>query len=429
MQHNNHIRIAKHFASPYGMAAISSVVFLISCAFPPNAYLYFMNEPELIFLDVRSIAFYALCVGAFLLGVALVDRLSPSKSFNENRIKTSIPPAIFILMPLLLALGLNIRSIISVIRDGELVSLLLDGKGGEVKEALSAQGSLVLSGTSLMGVLWWATWRYQQLKLKGMSRWLTRVVLYVATCSTVFSAYLKLGRCEMMPVIAGLAVILFLRKLVANEVTRGFMLKFSGVLALSTLVLFIVFIVPRGADNADKIGAEVVACTVASYNRLSAVLAGNLRYPYGGTGVYLSGFLPFNNLFNSIVPLREIFNWPTFYDVWMSEFQAVGTAGLNRDSIWSGTFGYIFSDLGWLSPMFVFTYGVLTGWAWRSIRRGQTMGIVLYPWCAFCVLFWSGINLLLSTNFVMLVIVATFLLSYEFLLLRRRTLYHQCRAI
>src|SRR5450759_2552024 len=81
--HKRHL--GERIASPYGMALMSSVVFVIAWVFPPDVYKYLMDEPDLIFLDVPSASFYALCVGAFLLGVWLVDTYVPSEPrVDEN---------------------------------------------------------------------------------------------------------------------------------------------------------------------------------------------------------------------------------------------------------------------------------------------------------------------------------------------------------
>lgn len=429
MRHPRHKFTGKHIASPYGLAMVSSVVFLAACIFPPDIYKRLMNEPDLMFLDVRSMFFYGLCVGCFLLGVLLVDKV-PSRPFTDDGIEISISPAAFILIPLLIALGLNVFSIIAAMENGVLVSLLLLGQGGAVKEALYAQGSLFLSSTALLGVLWWAIWRYQQLQVRGMSGWVTRVPLYVATLSAVVSASLLLDRGQLMSILVGTAIIFYLRKVARNQVSRGFVMKSGALLLLAVTVAFVLPATIRGADEPEKVAASFVAYTIASYNRLSAVLSGDLRYPYAGTGVYLCGFLPFNNLFNRIFPLREVFNWPSFIAFWKSQFGAVESAGLNGNSIWSGAFGYIFADIGWFAPLFLFVHGVLTGWAWRSIRLGRSMGIVLYPWCALCILQWFGPpSPLLSTSLAALLIVSVFLAIYESLLVRQKATSYQGRLV
>jgi hypothetical protein len=87
--------------------------------------------------------------------------------------------------------------------------------------------------------------------------------------------------------------------------------------------------------------------------------------------------------------------------------------------IWSGAFGYIFSDLGWFSLPFVFGYGMLYGVVWNWINRGKVLGIVLYPCFGFCALFWIGSNYLLDQPSEILSIVAIILIVYELVLVKR----------
>jgi hypothetical protein len=69
--------------------------------------------------------------------------------------------------------------------------------------------------------------------------------------------------------------------------------------------------------------------------------------------------------------------------------------------------------------LFVFFEGVLCGVVWRSIKLGRPLGIVLYPWFAFCILFWFGMNSLLENKLLPLVLDVIGLSLYELLCLRR----------
>jgi hypothetical protein len=401
---------------------ISSLVFVIAWVFPPEMFKRLMDEPDLMFLDVDSALFYAMCVGTFLLGVFLVDAYLPSGLLIDKRLEPCISPTAFILGPILVAVVWSITSIVSVLRHGVLLPLLLSGEGAAAKETPDAQGRLELSVTCLTGVIWWAIWRYQQLKMRGISGVVIRLFLSLAIVSALVSCSLSVDRGGPMMITVGSATIFVLRKMLRHELNARVVFKVGAVLLVLCVICFALFGVLRGVNGPEAMVSSFVVYSISSYNRLSALLSGKLRYPYGGTGVYLSGFLASNNLFNSLVPVREMLRWPSFYDVWRSEFWAVGRANLNTNSIWSGAFGYIYSDLGWLSPGFVFLYGLLYGWVWRSVRRGRTFGIILYPWCTFCILFWFGNNLLLDTRCALLVIVALVLSGYEFLMVREKVM-------
>lgn len=110
--------------------------------------------------------------------------------------------------------------------------------------------------------------------------------------------------------------------------------------------------------------------------------------------------------------------WPSVIDLWQSEFRAMGTAGLSENAIWSGTFGYIFADIGWFAPLFVFFEGLLCGVVWRSIKLERPFGIVLYPWFAFCILFWFGMNDMFDNRIIVYIVEIIGLSIYESLFLR-----------
>ena len=162
--------------------------------------------------------------------------------------------------------------------------------------------------------------------------------------------------------------------------------------------------------------ANVIGYTLASYNRMAAVVHGRIRYEYGGQGTYLINFLGFNNMLNRIIPIAKTLRWPDYYDWWQSEFTTVADAGLNGSYIWSGTFGYIFGDLGWLSPLWLFAQGVLFGYLWTAMRRGTLAGLLLYPWAAASILFWFTTNSFVENDLTVFLLEALMVACYEGLL-------------
>lgn len=216
-----------------------------------------------------------------------------------------------------------------------------------------------------------------------------------------------------MIVLVGIMIVVLLVRQRDNRLSRAFIIKTFTICCIAVLALFVAFGVLRGATGADFLVSSFLGYTVSSYNRLAAMLAGVLHYPYSGHGLYISAFASFNNSFNTLTGLRYFLDWPTFDTVWRSEFDAVSAAGLDGELIWSGAPGYAFADLGWFSPFLFFIYGAITAWAWRSLHRGNIAGIIIYPWCAFCTLFWFGTNYYLDSKFADLVLVMICLYVYE----------------
>jgi len=414
MKQNHQDRLARYLTSPYGLALVSSGVFLAAIVFPPHLYSSVMDEPNFMFLDPASVLFFTLCTASFLAAVWLIGAVFPVTAFVNRPIQAKLNPALFLILPLLLPLALTLVSGYLVLRDNpSLLDLLLSQGGNDVKEQLDVQGTFGLASIYLLGIIWWVSWRCDQMGLQGRQRRTVKTVQYLATGAVILSTALKLGRGELMPVVTGLAMIYVLRKIVHREAGGAFAFKATLGFATSVAALFLLFSFIRGTSDTDKMLSDSVAYSLASYNHLAALLAGRLHYPYAGRGIYLFSFLGFNNMLNALIPFREVLSWPSFYDAWQSEFRSTWRAGLNGFSIWTSAFGYIFAELGWWSPIYVFFQGLLCGAAWRAIKKGQVMGIVLYPWVAFCILFWMGTNYLFDNKFVVLVLDVIALMAYE----------------
>jgi hypothetical protein len=274
----------------------------------------------------------------------------------------------------------------------------------------------------LIAIIWWAYWRSFELGLRGWKKWVVKSVLVIAVLSVVVTATFMLNRAMLMMALCGLAILYLARKSANGLVSSKFVLRTGGAIAIGLVVLFFTFSFLRGTDSLDDEVREFLGYTAASYNRLAAVVNGRLRYPFAGRGLYLNNFLAANERLNRMVPVAKIMGWPDNpLDVWGSEFGAVGRAGLDARFIWSGAFGYIFSDLGWFSFPFIFGYGMLYGVAWNWIKRGKTIGIVLYACFGFCVLFWVGSNYLLDSSQALLLAAAFALAFYEFLFVKARS--------
>jgi hypothetical protein len=413
--------VIRNNASPYGMTAAALLLFLVAFVFPPALYSSYIQEPDCMFLDPASLVFFLLCTLGFLLGLILVDFISPVHGFRYEKKETRISPMWFILLPLIVSTTLAVLSIILLLRNNDyLLQIVLAAEGEQIKSVggIELEGTMVQSTPALMGVIWWAIWRKDQLHIRGWRRFAVHSSIILATLAMLTSSTLSLARGDVMPMFTGIVILFLLRKLIAGKLKPLSALKFAAFFAGSIGALFVSFSMLRGSTGPDVLMGDILGYTIAAYNRLAAVLDGRLRYPFSGRGLYISGFVAFNNTFNYIFHVNQLFSWPDFDTVWRSEFEAVSSAGLNGRLIWSGAFGYAFSDLRWAAPLLIFIYGLVTGWAWRLLKLGKTAGIVLYPWCAFCVLFWFGTNYLLDPRAVVLFLVATALGLYEMLFVR-----------
>jgi hypothetical protein len=303
-----------------------------------------------------------------------------------------------------------------------IVVLLLSQRGGDLKQILAfdVQGRFTLAPIVLIGVTWWSFSRHFNVGFRGKGRWIVRCFLLTSVLCVIVASTILSIRNLLIMIVCGLMILYVTRKAAKNGVSAKFF--FSSILAMfvGVAVLFFATSFVRGTTNFDDQAYEFIGYTVASYNRLAAILSGKLHYPFGGREVYLSYVAAYSGTLNHIIPLKRLINPPDFIDLWGSEFAAVSQAGLDGGLIWSGAFGYIFSDLGWFSILFIFGYGVLYGFAWNWIKQGNVIGIVLYPCFGYCALSWLSTNSLFDEPSEILLVVGIALACYEAIFLKRK---------
>jgi hypothetical protein len=205
-------------------------------------------------------------------------------------------------------------------------------------------------------------------------------------------------------------------RIVRRELKTSGLLRYFVSFPMAAILLFFLFGLLRGISDITIALGGFAGYTIASYNRMAAVIHGSMRYPYQGHGIYLVGFLTSNNLMTQVIPLKEILGWPDFFTLWNSEFQAPQLAGLDPYLIWCGAFGYIFLEIGWAAPLFLVGMGIIYGIVWREAKLRTTIGLTLYPWFAFCALSWFTANLVFDSRLPFFVVAGLMLALYEKLL-------------
>lgn len=376
------------------------------------------------FLDSTSILFYTLCVLAFLLGVWTARHLSRSTP-RPRSIRTKFSSATFLMAPLVVGIVATLATLVFLITyHPELIVLLLTQRGQEIKEMLAVDtpSTVNLAPVMLTATVWWAYWRSFDLDLPRSRRRVLRFALTVSVILIILTSALMLSRDVLLMPICGLAISYLARRSLAGSVDFRFVFRTALIMALGITLLFFAFAFVRGSAGVDDQMHELVGYTIASYNRLTAVLHGDLRYPFTGRGAYLSSFVTSNNTFNRIIPFGRYMGLPDGMDGFGAAFSEVSRAGLDDHLVWVGAFGYIFLDLGWFSPLFLLFYGALSGIVWNWLKRGRVLGIVLYPCIAFCILFWIGANILLDSQRADLAVAAIGLAIYESVSLKKSRL-------
>ncbi len=418
--------LLNHVFSPYGISILSTCVFLLAWFFPPKLYSSLMYEPDLMFLDPATLLLFLLSVAGFWIGLLLIDFLFPAPALLD-----SVQPPVklrnlSLLFPLILTTLATVFVGLQVYRNSpNIVILLLSQQGDAAKEQILNSEAIVgaLGWASIMqiSVLWWTYWMLSRSRPSGPRRFRERrffswFVLSIGLLVQIALCTIRVSRADLMPVLGGFGVLYMILKLQDGKLKTGDLFRYLIYLLGSVMLLFSLFAILRGATDISGALGSLMGYTLASYNRLTAIISGKMHYPYGGHGVYLSDFLAYNKSFNDIIPLKEIMGWPNYLELWNADFLAPERAGLRYDLIWSGTFGYLFSDFGWATPLVLICYGIIYGTVWRLARAGSTLGIALYPWFAFNALCWFSSNVVFDFKVVFFTAAGLLLTAYQKLL-------------
>jgi hypothetical protein len=385
-----------------------------------------MHEQDLMFLDPTTILFYSLCVISFLAGVSLFGFLFPVLHRKQISIKSKIPPALFILIPLLIAIAVcSISNALVIKRNPRIIPLLLAQQATQLRSpdgsAIDFGGTLNIAPLFLTGILWWAQWRIWNLaSLKRTGRIAVKVAIVCGLLTGLVASTLVVSRHGFVVIIIGMGICYLFRRTQNEEVSLRQIYKPILLFAVGGTLFFFLIGLVRGGLGGGSLFQPFLGYTAASYNRLTALLTGRLHFEYAARGIYFSGSLAFNHTLNSVFPYHQIMNLPDYYDWWWSSFTAVDHAGLDGSLIFIGAFGELFLEVGWFAPLCLLGYGVFYGFLWQQMRKGTLAGMILYPFCGYCVLFWFATNSLLDNDFAAILIDVVLLSIFE-RLFRRST--------
>ncbi len=413
--------VVRHLVSPYGIAIVPCCGFLFAWLFPPDVYTYYVREPDLMYRNPDALLFFVACAGAFLLGVRLVGQFaSAASAVAVPKIQLrSGSPLLYLVAPLALAALPCFVYMTLIASSMNVFALILSQQGDLVKQAITGASSDGIWGSTLFlltGVLWWAGYRANQLQLRGSSRRIFSCVFWACFAVDFLTCLASFDRTNLMPLLAGTTLIyLFFATRAANmRLGKLFATGFGSAFAIVGAFLAVQF--ARGASRIDVFITSMLGYTIVSYNRMAALILGAMHYQFEGKGAYVVAFFLQNDRFSGV---RGELGLPNSYGLWLSEFPSLTAAGLNSSYNWASVFGYVFSDLGWWTPLYLFAAGILAGYLWSRFRAGTPLGIVFYPWMAFWILFWFGWNLLFDARGVVLLETAVLLVVYDRLSLRR----------
>lgn len=373
------------YISPIFLVLYNFLIMMIALLFPPTIYTYFLDEKNYIFMNLSIFLLVTMSLLAFWLGYEISYMTFPKIKCISKR-KIFIKKSIFIGIPLIIFEILTALFIVVFIKQNiGVFYLLLNGLGNSYKENILTN-FFFLFVYMLIGIIYWAYNKYKRFTIKSN---LIRILIFIGILEVLLVSSIMLARFIAIPFLIGL-VIIFLK----------YKKKFNLFTILKYLILgIIVFIIASifRSNNSDNIFELIITkfmgYTIASFNRLALVLDGNLNYTYSYTGYYLMPLLSHVPLLHNIIPnIYQI----DYKKIWLEEFKDVESTQLQASYIWSTVYGYIYSVLGYLTPIYFFMLGLLTGPLWKSFVYNKTTGTIIYPW------FFAGLILSFTSNIIFL---------------------------
>jgi len=388
----------RNAASPTLIALLSCSVFAFAWVFPPGLYSSYLGEADWIFLSPISFFYFGLCVAGFFCGVHFSRYMKGASYSGAPPLISTGSPLSYLTLPLItltLLCGVYLMLLGARI---DFISMLASQQGSSLKMA-DENGTGVANRWQMVHVfltaaLGWAQYRALQLKLQSAKRAFFWIVFAIGWLVDAATSVALVDRTQLMPLMASTILIAVFFG------TRGWRVRplrvaafaFVSIFAIVGVFLLLSFL--RGSLLVGSLMTSLLGYTIVSYNRMAALLMGAMHYGYEGSGVYLAPLLSGSEGLNKLIPFKDIFDWPSARELWRTEFASVAQSGLNGSYIWSSIFGYLYSDIGWLTPFYMFFYGLFCCFFWIKFKTGKALGLVIYPWVAFGIMFWVGVNLL-----------------------------------
>ncbi|MFI8573478.1 hypothetical protein ACIGEO_18460 [Stenotrophomonas bentonitica] len=398
--------------SPVGLALIAYAFFLACTLVPPSIYQGIMHENNYMFMHLPSHFLVGGCLATFLMGATLFGRKAPTP-LNDRRTPGKMRASL-IALPIICLSIVNLASIALLLENNPnlLMGWLSDGRSAKMD--LDATGAMTNALPALYAVCWWGLWRLMDREYAtGKREWTLRFTLAAAVLIAVYSALIKVARYDLLPCVFGLAVVFLTHRYSTGRLQLAKSLTSFLIIIATVAALFLLMAWLRGSEELAAIGRNVVGYTASSYNRLAALLDGDVTFPYSGTGVYSFKFLTYIPVLNRWVDFASLFGMPTKEEAWMSEFGAIAQSGLDGSYIWVSAFGYVYSDIGVFVAVYFFLIGLASRAAWRSVVSGRVAGLIIYPWIAFSILFWMGDNFLALSKLIVFIGTAALMVGYE----------------
>ncbi|BBN96264.1 hypothetical protein DEIGR_100282 [Deinococcus grandis] len=415
--------------SPSVVALVISLVGLAFTFFPPDVYEEILYEKNFMFLNAKLILYVLCCLIMFIIGTFIFSK----KYINittKNSLYSSDSKEMFFVVSIFVIIVLVIRTITMFRGLGidSLSDILRPGMGLSITEYRikfdSIMSSSILSWIrpfSLIASIYLVSKAYRM-----GSKYYTMPI--ITSLLNLMYAYISQTRGEMILFVGIMFITIINLKLSFKKIKVYQFYAYLLLIILVSVFAFVVIDVNRGGMLAGRQGLSytLVGYFISEFNRLALILDGKLRLPGAGEQAYA-----FYNVlyppFSSRIELLNFGNWlgftaPGEQSVWSSSFNSVKVAKLDENFNWFTIYGSVYSDLGWLSPIWFLGYGILSGFFWNLYRKGELLGIYVYPWFWISIITWWGaFNVLISSPDTTWIII----FSLAFMLIERIQIKNQ----
>lgn len=373
------------------MGSIYSFLFFLICIFiPPKIYSFYIDEPDLMFMNVELILYVFGCTLFFIFG-AFISGLLPTVKVNMPRFKKiKLTPKLYYSAPVIITLFIVFIFVFILVKDNiYLIPFIFIGQGNVIKKFLHVPVLMSSFYYVFIGVFFWFYYNYLNVKIKYQS---LKYIVYISIFVVFLISILMVARYLLIPFLLSL-IIIYLYD--SQNIKISFIIK----IGLFIIFIFSIFTLARGGD----IIPNILGYGPASYNRLAAVLSGKINFHYH---------------------LYYLFTYfdghPKNLDVLNDEHNAIARAGLNIYLNWISVYGYIFIALKWFAFAYFFILGIFMEIIYKAYIKGKTYSKVIYPWLFSLILLWFSSNLLSWMTTVIFILTAMLLSLYETLSTTRR---------
>ena len=374
--------------SPKFSASIMTIMGLCFLAIPPKIYasnlpekIYYWMNFKASFLIIASYMFFM--AGSFLMSrVKILTRIAPPKNLNYPLYGILFWLSIALFLELLttsqLFLSIGFADILG--QDSHALRIAVGRFNSDTKSAWVDMFAITISLLCLWRILFINEHKTKLAKLIIIAV-ISTVVLLIFAKATIAQI-----RGPIITTILELFAVVSLSQIIKKKISFKVMsYRLLSLSAIFILIFGILQVKRVGGNLFDSLISGLFGYFPASYNRMAAIINGDLTLPNSQ-----STFLTFNwlwefplisNILNFTDLGREIgLNLPKSGLIYQNDsFLAVGGANLINGLIWPTIYGGLFGDLGWVSLVWFFFYGIFAEAFWKEFKKLSNLGIMIYP--------------------------------------------------